>query len=109
MHQFLLNTSGSPGRKKKNQPKNKSFPGIKRDSCNRKIPEGNSLYITQQLKLSKHTHKKIYFFKAYHSCRTGQNSTCLMRYRLVVRTKENPTSRVKLLSKSVTQTSVPMS
>lgn len=43
---------------KKNQPKHKSFPGIKRDSYNRKIPEGNSLYITQQLKPYK---QKLYF------------------------------------------------
>lgn len=47
------------GGEKKNQPKNKSFPGIERDSPNRKILEGNSLYIIQQLKLSKQ--KKIRF------------------------------------------------
>lgn len=75
------------GGEKKNQPKNKSFPGVERDSPNRKIPEGNSLYIIQQSKLS---NKKNLFLKAYHSWRTGQNSTCLMRYRSAVRTKENP-------------------
>lgn len=43
---------------KENQPKNKSFPEIKRGICNRKIPEGNNLYIIQQLKPYK---QKIYF------------------------------------------------
>jgi len=88
---LLFNTIALLGReKKKKQLKNKSFPGIEGDSRNRKIPAGNSLYIIQQLKLSKQQQQQNLFLKAYHSWRTGQNSTCLMRYRSVVRTKENP-------------------